>query len=59
MHNLDLLTTTQVAAALGVSRQAVLQRVETGALVPVTKLPGLTGPYLFDASDVCPAEAVS
>jgi DNA-binding XRE family transcriptional regulator len=53
MHNLDLMTTTQVAVALGISRQAVLQRVEAGSLKPSAKLPGQTGTYLFAPSDVC------
>jgi len=59
MHNFDLLTTTEVAEVLGVSRQAVLQRVEAGTLAPVTKLPGKTGTYLFEPADICGTERVS
>lgn len=57
MHNLDLLTTTEVAAALGISRQAVLQRVKSGALTPAAKLPGQTGTYLFEPEATCAAPA--
>ncbi|MBF4613259.1 helix-turn-helix domain-containing protein [Curtobacterium sp. VKM Ac-1376] len=56
MSTLDYMTTSQVAQVLGVSRQAVLQRVEAGSLKPAHKLPGQTGTYLFDPADVCPTE---
>ena len=47
MPNLDLLTTEQVAAALGITRQAVFARVAAGKLVPAFKSPAATGGYLF------------
>lgn len=47
-----LLTTSEVAARLGVARQTVVQRVQRGALVPATKLNGPRGAYLFDAEQV-------
>lgn len=55
----DYMTTAEVAAALEVSRQAILQRVESGSLRPAMKLPGLRGAYLFDPADVCPTERAS
>ena len=48
----ELVTTSEVAAALGISRQAVLQRVTAGTLRPVYKSPARTGGYLFSAPDV-------
>lgn len=47
-----LLTTSQVAARLGIHRGTVLQRVTYGHLTPTTQLPGRTGAYLFDAEQV-------
>lgn len=57
MSNFDLLTTEQVAAILGITRQAVFDRVRRGALVPVFKSPAKTGGYLFtpDSIDAAPA----
>ncbi|WP_058234152.1 helix-turn-helix domain-containing protein [Devriesea agamarum] len=43
-----LLSTTQVAERLGITRNTVLQRLATDRLVPAMKLPGRTGAYLFD-----------
>lgn len=48
----QMLTTSQVAARLGISRNTVLQRVTYGRLTPTTQLPGRTGAYLFDAEQV-------
>lgn len=50
MSNVDLLTTRDVAAAHGVSTREIARRVESGALEPAVKLPGLRGAYLFDRS---------
>ena len=47
-----LLTTTQVAARLGIHRGTVLQRIAYGHLTPVAQLPGRTGAYLFDAEQI-------
>lgn len=55
MPNLDLLTTEEVAVALGITRQAVLGRVKSGALVPAFKSPAATGGYLFTAETVADA----
>ena len=40
------------ARALGISRRTLLHRVEDGTLVPLAKLSGKTGAYLFEAADV-------
>lgn len=51
MHT-DLLATTEVAALLGIDRSVVIRRVQAGSLTPVHRLPGPTGAYLFDRSEV-------
>lgn len=51
----DLLTTTQVAARLGLTRQAVLARVKAGTLAPSYTQPANRG-YLFDQRNL-PAAA--
>lgn len=48
----DLLTTAQLARRLGVVRWTICRAVAEGRLVPVVKLPGVNGAYLFDASAV-------
>lgn len=57
MSNLELLTTSEVARSLGITRQAVLARVASGSLVPTMKLPTSTGAYLFSVDDVADAAA--
>jgi len=48
----QLLTTSQVAERLGISRNTVLQRVSYGRLTPSAQLPGRTGAFLFDAEQI-------
>lgn len=48
----DLLGTTEAAALLGVSVRTIHRIVTRGHLTPITKLPGSTGAYLFDADAV-------
>lgn len=48
----NYLTTTQVAERLGLTRRAVLARVDAGKLPTAGKLAGLTGAYLFDAEQI-------
>ena len=58
ISQIDLLTTRDVADAYGVSTREIARRVETGALEPAVKLPGLRGAYLFDRGVLPePAEA--
>lgn len=48
MSNLDdALTTRDVAAARGVTVRQIARLVEKGDLVPIVKLPGKRGAYLF------------
>ena len=47
----NLLTTGEVAGMLGIARQTVWHRVQTGALVPVMKLTGNRG-FLFKQSEI-------
>jgi len=49
--NTDL-TTSEVAARLGVSVSSVHRLVTSGVLVPRRKLPGLRGALLFDPKHV-------
>lgn len=46
------LTTTEVAARLGIARQTVLQRVRNGKLTSIGQLPGRNGALLFDAEQI-------
>lgn len=46
------LTSTEVAARLGIARQTVAQRVRTGKLTPIGQLPGRNGALLFDAEQI-------
>ncbi|WP_282939148.1 helix-turn-helix domain-containing protein [Corynebacterium auriscanis] len=46
------LNTTQVAEWLGISRRAVIARVQNGSLPVMQKLPGKTGVYLFDPKEI-------
>ena len=48
----NLITTAQAAARLGVTPTTIFNHMKAGRLVPVAKLPTVTGPYLFDADDV-------
>ena len=46
------ITTKEAADILKESIYTTLRRVTAGELTPVTKLPGLRGAYLFDATQV-------
>jgi len=48
----NLATVAEAAAALSTSRFSILRLVRSGRLVPVQKLPGRTGAYLFAREDV-------
>lgn len=48
METLRLLTTSEVAERLGITRQAVAQRVRSGSLEAAYKSPEPNGGYLFD-----------
>lgn len=47
-----LMTTAEVATALGRDRSVILKRVRAGELTPVHKLDGLRGAYLFDRASI-------
>ena len=53
-----MLTTSQVAARLSMSRQGVIARVDAGTLTPCYRQPA-TGGYLFDAADLDAAVAAA
>lgn len=48
----DLITTTALAGALGVSVRTIHRMVASGALPVAFKLPGATGAYLFERAIV-------
>lgn len=54
----EILTTRAVAERFGVTPSAVSRWVHAGKLEPMTKIPGLTGAYLFtrEAVDAFAAE---
>lgn len=57
MSNVDFLTTADVADRLGVSVRQVARMVDSGALRPAVKLPGLRGPFLFSEATISAAQA--
>lgn len=52
MQRDDLLTSTQAGLVLGKSGRTILRMAEAGLIVPVAKLPGSKGAFLFKRSDV-------
>lgn len=52
MPKIEQFTTHEVASQLSVDRSTVRRLVDRGVLTPTMKLPGKTGAYLFDRSDV-------
>ncbi len=49
---MNLLTTAQVAALLGVSVRTVHRMVAADVLTPTAKAPGQRGAYLFDGDTI-------
>ena len=54
MHNppSDTLTTKQVVEEYGRSRRTLGRLIADGELTPLMKLPGHTGAYLFERSEI-------
>lgn len=54
MHKTEprLASTAEVARRLGTDRKGVRRLMASGVLVPVQKLPGRTGAYVFDRDAV-------
>ncbi|HEY5482789.1 MAG TPA: helix-turn-helix domain-containing protein [Propionibacteriaceae bacterium] len=48
----DPITTAQVADEYGLSRRSIGRRIADGELTPLMKLPGSTGAYLFQRSEI-------
>lgn len=48
----NLITTVEAVAILGCDRSSISRWVSSGRLTPVRKLPGQTGAFLFDKSDI-------
>jgi hypothetical protein len=59
MTTSDLLTTAQVAAALGITRQGVHARIKAGTLTPVYTPPTNRSTLLFTADAVEPVTVTS
>ncbi len=51
-HTETLLTTREVAAALGVAPQTIARWVDTGKIAPALRAPGLRGSMFFRTQDV-------
>lgn len=52
MPSFDILSTRETAESLNVGVRDVQRLIAGGRLTPITKLPGKTGAYLFNRSDV-------
>ncbi|MFE4469509.1 helix-turn-helix domain-containing protein [Leifsonia sp. NPDC056824] len=50
--NNELIGTNEASKILNIDRTGVIRRVAAGELVPVQKLPGTRGAYIFNRSDV-------
>ena len=48
----DIIATTEVAKLLGIDPRTVQRKAISGELPTVSKLPGKTGPYLFNRSNI-------
>jgi DNA-binding transcriptional MerR regulator len=48
----QLMTASEVAAAFGRDTRTISRWTREGRLTPTTKLPGKTGAYLYDASQI-------
>lgn len=46
----DVVSTKEAAAILGIARRSLMSRVEVGTVKPMGKLPGRTGAFFFDRS---------
>ncbi len=48
----ETMTTADVAARWECSPRTIHRRVTAGKLAPLTKVPGLRGPYIFAAAEI-------
>lgn len=47
-HELNLIGSAEVCARLEIDRSTLIRRIQLGRIEYATKLPGKSGPYLFD-----------
>lgn len=47
-HELNLIGSAEVCARLDIDRSTLIRRIQMGRIQYATKLPGKSGPYLFD-----------
>lgn len=50
--NDEFIGTKEAAELRGIDRTGIIRRVASGELVPVQKLPGKSGSYIFRRSDI-------
>ena len=56
----ELLTAAEACAELGgIDRSTLTRWVQTGRITPARKLPGRTGAYLFDPTEVQRVKAIA
>ena len=56
----NLLTAAETCAELGgIDRSTLTRWVQSGRITPARKLPGLTGAYLFDPTEVQRVKAIA
>ncbi|QQY11884.1 helix-turn-helix domain-containing protein [Cutibacterium avidum] len=52
MTNLELLSSQEACARLGIPRRTFMDQVTRGQIATAGKLPGRTGAFLFDPAEV-------
>jgi predicted DNA-binding transcriptional regulator AlpA len=51
-HMAKLIGSAEAAQILGIHRSVLNKRIRSGGVIPSQKLPGSTGAYLFERSDI-------
>lgn len=52
MGNPDLIGSAETCEILGIDRATLVRRIAAGKLATAAKMPGATGPYVFERSEV-------
>lgn len=52
MGNPDLIGSAEACEILRIDRATLVRRIAAGKLAIVSKMPGATGPYVFDRAEV-------
>ncbi len=48
----DLIGVAEASQLTGLDKRTLHRKVDSGELIPVTKLPGLRGAYIFNRADI-------